>query len=259
MDRYNVSDILRKYDLVIKKKYGQNFLTDRSILDKIVDVAGDIENKNILEIGAGPGGLTNSILQKKPKQLVSVEIDTDYFYILQKEFGNCSNFKVINQDALKIDENSISDRINVIANLPYNVGTHLLFKWFENIEIFESFTLLLQKEVVDRITAKQNTKEYGVLSVLAQTFTTPKKMFDIKPTSFIPPPKVMSSVVFLKPKKTDANFKNLSKIAKMLFANRRKKIRKVIENLRLQNSDLNLDNRAEELTVEDFINLSKLF
>ncbi|MDR2527085.1 MAG: 16S rRNA (adenine(1518)-N(6)/adenine(1519)-N(6))-dimethyltransferase RsmA [Rickettsiales bacterium] len=252
---YNVLNILKKYNLVAKKRFGQNFLVNSDLLSKIANVA-QISGKNILEIGPGPGGLTHAILKECPKKLVSIEIDKNYFNILKNEFIGYNNFEVINNDAVKINESDYFDgNINVIANLPYNVGTHLLLKWLNNIKIYESFTLLLQKEVVDRIIAKPNTKEYGRLSVMAQAITFPKKMFDISPSSFIPSPKVMSSVIHLKPKQTNFSFEKLSKITSVLFANRRKKIRAPIEKLKI-NVVIDLNKRAEELSVDDFINLS---
>lgn len=260
-------EIIKKYNLITKKKFGQNFLTSENILDKIVAVAGNIENKNILEVGPGPGGLTTSILKQKPKKLISVEIDNDLFEILKVEFDKYNNFEVINEDALKIDESKYFDNnINVIANLPYNVGTNLLLKWLNNIQLFESFTLLLQKEVVERIVAKPCTKDYGRLSIITQALCDAKKMFDIKPESFIPPPKVMSSVVYIKPKQNieNINIKKLGIITQTLFSQRRKKIKNAINLLLKQNIinsnsiiNIDLDKRAEELSIDEYINLSK--
>lgn len=260
-------EIIKKYNLITKKKFGQNFLTSENILDKIVAVAGNIENKNILEVGPGPGGLTTSILKQKPKKLISVEIDNDLFEILKVEFDKYNNFEVINEDALKINESEyFNNNINVIANLPYNVGTNLLLKWLNNIQLFESFTLLLQKEVVERIVAKPCTKDYGRLSIITQALCDAKKMFDIKPESFIPPPKVMSSVVYIKPKQNieNINIKKLGIITQTLFSQRRKKIKNAINLLLKQNiinsnsiMDIDLDKRAEELSVDEYINLSK--
>lgn len=261
-------EIIKKYDLSTKKKFGQNFLVDESLLDKIVSIAGNIKNKNILEIGPGPGGLTYSILKQNPKKLISIEIDTDLEKILKIEFENYKNFEVINCDALKINEKQFFDgNINIIANLPYNVGTTLLIKWLNNIKIFDSFTLLLQKEVVDRIVAEPKTKDYGRLTILVQALCEAKKAFDVKPTFFLPPPKVVSSVVHIVPKKNieNINIEKLSKITQQLFSNRRKKIKKAMEDLVknkiISSKALNivdLDKRAEELTVEEFVNLSKL-
>lgn len=260
-------EIIKKYNLITKKKFGQNFLTSENILDKIVAVAGNIENKNILEIGPGPGGLTTSILKQKPKKLISVEIDNDLFEILKVEFDKYNNFEVINEDALKINESEyFNNNINVIANLPYNVGTNLLLKWLNNIQLFESFTLLLQKEVVERIVAKPCTKDYGRLSIITQALCDAKKMFDIKPESFIPPPKVMSSVVYIKPKQNieNINIKKLGIITQTLFSQRRKKIKNAINLLLKQNFinsnsiiNIDLDKRAEELSVDEYIDLSK--
>ncbi|HSQ97939.1 MAG TPA: 16S rRNA (adenine(1518)-N(6)/adenine(1519)-N(6))-dimethyltransferase RsmA [Rickettsiales bacterium] len=265
-----ILEIIKKYNLSTKKKFGQNFLVDELLLDKIVSVACDIKNTNVLEIGAGPGGLTFSILKQNPKKLVSIEIDKDCFNILKTEFNQYNNFEVINKDALKIDEKSFFDneKINVIANLPYNVGTALLLKWLNNLEIFNSFTLLLQKEVVDRIIAEPCTKDYGRLTVLVQALCNVKKGFDIKPTSFIPAPKVMSSVVNITPKANIQNIdiKKLSDITFILFNQRRKIIKKPIQDL-IKNQKLDskvldfidLNKRAEELNVECFIRIQSCY
>lgn len=263
---FNVANIIKKYNLVTKKKFGQNFLVDENLLDKIVSVAGDLNGNNILEIGPGPGGLTNSILKKNPKKLISVEIDKDYFEILKIEFDKYKNFEVINDDALQVDEKKLfnGEKFKVIANLPYNVGTALLIKWIKNIEYFQSFALLLQKEVVERIVAKPSNKDYGRLSVLIQSLCDVKKAFDVKPTSFLPPPKVMSSVVYMEPKNinTNVDIEKLSKITLALFGQRRKKIRNAFENLiktsiigenKINVVDLN--KRAEELSVEEYLSL----
>lgn len=261
-------DIIKKYKLSTRKQFGQNFLVDSFLLNKIVSVAGNIEGNNILEIGPGPGGLTQAILNKNPKKLVSVEIDKNLYEIVKKEFSDYSNFEIINKDALKINEaDYLNDKIDVIANLPYNVGTTLLIKWIENLGLFNSFTLLLQKEVVDRIVAVSGTKDYGRLSVIIQALCIVKKAFDVKPTFFIPPPKVMSSVVHIVPKPNwqSINIKKLSQITFTLFNSRRKKIKKALESL--INSGLlsekaleivDVNKRAEDLNVNEFIKLSNI-
>lgn len=265
---FRVVDIIKKYSLSTKKKFGQNFLVDESLLDKIVTVAGDITGKNVLEIGPGPGGLTYSILKMDPKKLTSIEIDKDLYGILKMEFGGYKNFEVVDGDALKIDETEFfdSEKINVIANLPYNVGTTLLIKWLNNLQKFDSFTLLLQKEVVDRIVAKPFSKDYGRLSILVQALCDAKKAFDVKPTCFLPPPKVISSVVHITPKKiaTDVDINKLSYVTMTLFNQRRKKVKKVMEGLvacgkvdRSILTKIDLEKRAEELSVEEFIDIAK--
>lgn len=264
-----VLDIIKKYNLFTKKKFGQNFLVDELLLDKIVNCSSEIKNKNVLEIGCGPGGLTYSILKQEPKKLISIEIDKDCYNIVKTEFSKYKNFEVINQDATKVNETDLfnGEKIKIIANLPYNVGTNLLIKWINNLLIFEDFTLLLQKEVVDRIIAKPQTKDYGRLSILVQSLCDAKKCFDISPNNFIPAPKVMSSVVYIKPKENikDINTKKLSKITLILFNQRRKIIKKSIENL-IKNREIDekvldiidLNKRAEELNINDFILMHEL-
>ena len=205
--------------------------------------------------------------EQKSKELVYICENDDLFEILKVEFDKYNNFEVINEDALKINESEyFNNNINVIANLPYNVGTNLLLKWLNNIQLFESFTLLLQKEVVERIVAKPCTKDYGRLSIITQALCDAKKMFDIKPESFIPPPKVMSSVVYIKPKQNieNINIKKLGIITQTLFSQRRKKIKSAINLLLKQNFissnsiiNIDLDKRAEELSVDEYIDLSK--
>ena len=188
----------KKYNFNFKKNFGQNFLINKKILLKIVSII-NIKNKNILEIGPGSGNLTNFILDKNPKKLVSIEIDKDFYLFLKEKFINFKNFYLINKDALKIKENDLfnNEKINIISNLPYNVGTSLLLKWFKNVYIFENMILLLQKEVVDRIIAKENTKNYGRLSVISQALCVTKKVFNVDNTNFFPKPKIMSSVFCL--------------------------------------------------------------
>ncbi|NLE03680.1 MAG: 16S rRNA (adenine(1518)-N(6)/adenine(1519)-N(6))-dimethyltransferase RsmA [Crenarchaeota archaeon] len=263
-----VIDIIKKNNLLTKKSLGQNFLIDEVLLDKIANVAKIDKNSNILEVGSGPGGLTYSILKQNPEKLVSIELDDRCFNILKEEFHSYKNFRIINSDALNIDESLYFDKkIKVIANLPYNIGTALILKWLNSIDLFEDFTLLLQKEVVERIVAKPGNKDYGRLSVIVQAFCEAKKVFDIKPTSFLPPPKVMSSVIYIKSREArdinSINIKKLEYITFSLFNQRRKKIKQSILKLmydgKIDEDVLNLfdmDKRAEELEVYEFILLS---
>lgn len=266
------TEIIKKYNLYTKKSLGQNFLTNPDLLAKIVNCAGDLDDFEILEIGTGPAGLTTAILNKNPKHLITIDLDKRCNAIVENEIKPIyKNIDFIYGDALKIDENELfKSKYKIIANLPYNVGTTLLFKWLENIENIESMTLLLQKEVVDRIIAKPKTKDYGRLSVLCQYLCEVKKCFDIQPTAFFPPPKVVSSVVFLSPK-NDLDFTkvdNLSKLCRIIFSQRRKTI---LNNLNVEIKDaektreilekcgLNPNARAEELTIEDILELLRYF
>ena len=185
-----------------KKSLGQNFLIDQNIIDKIIDIV-EIKDKSVLEIGPGTGNLTKGILKKKPKRLLVVEKDNDLVKFLYKNFDN--QIKIINDDILKIDENNLDTNIlTVFGNLPYNISTEILCKWILNIKDkhfwFEQLVLMFQKEVADRIIAKFNTKNYGRLSILSNWKLEIEKIFDIKPSSFYPKPKIDSSVLLLKPK-----------------------------------------------------------
>ena len=214
-----------------KKSLGQNFLSDQNIIDKIVNIK-EIEKENILEIGPGTGNLTSKILEKKPKKFLVVEKDNYLANFLQKKFKD--KIKIINNDILKINENFLSDETLIVyGNLPYNISTEILSKWIINIDSkktwFSCLILMFQKEVADRIISKFNTKNYGRLTVLANWRLNIKKICDIKPSSFYPKPKVESSLLFFEPKKDFFYFKNpknLEKITRIFFSQRRKMLKK---------------------------------
>ncbi|GHU27647.1 ribosomal RNA small subunit methyltransferase A [Bacilli bacterium] len=259
-------EIIKKYNFNAKKNLGQHFLLNDDLLDKIVACAGAVANSEVLEVGPGPGGLTTAILRKNPKRLVTVELDQRSVEAINSEIKPFfSNLEIIGSDALLIDENDIFDKkFKIIANLPYNIGTTLLLKWLENcIEKVETITLLLQKEVVDRIIATPKTREYGRLSVICQYLCQIKKYFDIPPGAFCPPPKVISSVVGLIPKQNiDLNITSrLIWLTNILFSKKRKTI---FNNLRvvtdksndiLNRCGINLKSRSEELCVGDFLKI----
>ena len=213
-----------------KKSLGQNFLIDGNIIDKILDIV-DIQKKDILEIGPGTGNLTSAILKKDPNKLLVVEKDNELAKNLKTNFDK--SIEVIHNDILKLDENSLNaGKLIVFGNLPYNISTEILCKWILNIKEnywFEYLILMFQKEVADRIIAKFNTKSYGRLSILANWILEIEKICDVKPTSFLPVPKVDSSVLFFKPKKSFFKFdnpKNLEKVTRIFFMHRRKMIKK---------------------------------
>ena len=185
-----------------KKSLGQNFLTDRNVLEIIVNTA-EITNKTILEIGPGTGNLTSFILKKNPKKVFVIEKDNDLAENLNNIFAN--QLTIINDDVLNIDENLLfKDRVTVFGNLPYNISTEILSKWIVNLKDnfwFDHLILMFQKEVADRIVAKFNTSAYGRLSILSNWKLNIKKICDIKPESFSPRPKIDSSLLLFSPKK----------------------------------------------------------
>ena len=221
--------------IVAKKSLGQNFLTDRNILEKIVNVTV-IENKTILEIGPGTGNLTSFILKYKPKKLFVVEKDNDLAKNLEVNFGE--QLTVINNDILNINENLLFDeRVTVFGNLPYNISTEILSKWIINLKDnfwFDHLVLMFQKEVAERIISTSNSSTYGRLSILANWKLDIKKICDIKPESFSPKPKINSSLLLFTPKKNFYKIrdpKNLEKITRIFFSQRRKMLKKPFNQL----------------------------
>ena len=213
-----------------KKSLGQNFLIDREVLEKIVSIT-DIANKDVLEIGPGSGNLTTYILKQKPKKLYVVEKDDELAILLKEKFD--TEIEIINDDILNVSESNISEqKLSVFGNLPYNISTEILSKWILNIGSnfwFESLVLMFQKEVADRIISEFNNSKYGRLSILSSWKLNVEKIIDIKPQSFSPRPKIDSSLLLFTPKKNFfklKNPKNLEKITRIFFSQRRKMLKK---------------------------------
>ena len=249
-----------------KKSLGQNFLTDRSILDTIVNTT-EIKNKTILEIGPGTGNLTSFILKNNPKKIIVIEKDNDLAQSLDENFGD--KLKIINDDILNIDEYSLcDDKVTVFGNLPYNISTEILSKWILNLKDdfwFDHLVLMFQKEVADRIISDFNNSTYGRLSILANWRLSIKKVCDIKPESFSPKPKIDSSLLFFSPKKDFHkinNPKNLEKITRIFFSQRRKMLKKPFNQLFngdqkiLNRLKINLNLRPQNLEFDTYYKLT---
>ena len=250
-----------------KKSLGQNFLTDRNILEKITSII-PIKNKHILEVGPGTGNLTSFILKNNPKKMLVIEKDNELADNLDKIFNK--QITIINDDVLNIDETSLFKekvKITVFGNLPYNISTEILSKWILNLKEnfwFDYLVLMFQKEVADRIIAKFNTSSYGRLSILSNWKLNIKKICDIKPESFSPRPKIDSSLLVFSPKEKFFQFKdpkNLEKITRIFFNQRRKMLKKpfnqlfngdqkVLDELKI---DLNL--RPQNLDFETYFRI----
>jgi len=218
-----------------KKSLGQNFLTDRNILEKIVNVT-TITNKIIFEVGPGTGNLTSFILKNNPKKVFVIEKDNDLAEKLNVKFGEQLN--IINDDILNINENFLFDeKVTVFGNLPYNISTEILSKWILNLKDnfwFNHLVLMFQKEVAERIIATFNKSTYGRLSILANWKLDIKKICDIKPESFSPRPKIDSSLLFFTPKKKYYKIKdpkNLEKVTRIFFSQKRKMLKKPFNQL----------------------------
>jgi len=249
-----------------KKSLGQNFLIDKNILEKIVNII-DIKDKNILEIGPGTGNLTSYILNKNPKKFFVIEKDEELAINLKNKFDN--KLIIINDDVLNVDEtNLFEDKLIVFGNLPYNISTEVISKWIINLGNhfwFESLVLMFQKEVANRIIAKFNTSNYGRLSIICNWKLNIKKICDIKPESFTPKPKIDSSLLFFYPKKDfikieDPN--NLEKITRIFFNQRRKMLKKPYNQLFngdqkvLKKLNIDLSLRPQNLNFDTYYKLA---
>ena len=252
-----------------KKSLGQNFLVDRNILEKIVNVS-QITDKTILEVGPGTGNLTSFILKKKPKKIFVVEKDENLANYLEETFKN--QITIINDDILKINESSLFEsKVTVFGNLPYNISTEILSKWITNSTEdlwFNNLILMFQKEVADRIIAKFNTSNYGRLSIISNWKLNVEKICDIKPDSFSPRPKIDSSLLFFSPKKNFFKIKdakNLEKVTRIFFNHRRKMIKKPFNQLFngnqkvLDELNIDLNLRPQNLDFNTYYKLTEAY
>jgi len=256
-----------------KKSLGQNFLTDRYYIDRIVESFDLQPTDTVLEIGPGKGILTKEIA-KKVNKLYAVEIDQRLLDILAKEITT-PNFELIHKDFLDFDFANIvkEGNIKIVGNLPYHITSAIIFKVMDlsyelNCEkrVIESLTVMMQKEVADRMCAKPNTKDYGVITVLTSYFAAREILFDIPGSAFFPVPKVTSSILkFTFPQPNPnftkfANYPELKKVIKTVFLQRRKMLRNTVKNFGVDLDlikSVELTKRPENLTLEDFMALTQ--
>ena len=255
-------------EIKAKKSLGQNFLVDKNIIKKIVDVANITEKDNILEIGPGTGNLTKAILNKNPKKIYVIEKDNKLVEVLKNNYKN--RIEIINEDILEFSEHLICDEeLIVFGNLPYNISTQILAKWIiknHKSYWFKSLILMFQKEVADRIISQVNSKSYGRLSILSEWRLKIEKIIDISPSCFLPKPRVQSTLLKLTPKNDYFIFdnpKNLEKITRIFFSQRRKKIKHSMKQI-FKNcgevSDklkINLNLRPQNLSPSDYFLITK--
>ena len=253
-----------------KKSLGQNFLSDKNIINKIVQIEKINGASSILEIGPGTGNLTEFILKKKPKKITVVEKDNNLSKFLKKKFND--RIKIINDDFLNLKLKFITkDKLIIYGNLPYNISTEILVSFIVDNELHKSFKKLIfmfQKEVADRIIAKTNSKNYGRVSIISSWRLNIKKEFDISPNSFFPIPKIYSTLLSFTPKKNYFNIKNsknLETITKIFFNQRRKMIKKPLKQI-FKNPDLiakklnlNPNLRPQNLNPIKYLEMTKEF
>lgn len=251
-----------------RKRFGQHFLHDSTVLQRICDAINPKPDDTVIEIGPGLGALTDYLLPKL-EQLHVVELDRDLADRLEKRPEYPEHLAVHRADAMKFDycELARGDRpITVVGNLPYNISTPLIFHLLAQSDCIADMVFMLQKEVVDRLTASPGCKDYGRLSVMVQSQCRTKRLFVVKPGAFNPPPKVDSAVVRLIPDKSrlpdNINIANLQKVVQQAFSQRRKTLRNTLKGLisseLLVKLGIDPQKRPETLTVNQFIQLSVL-
>ena len=250
-----------------KKSLGQNFLIDKNILKKIVEVGNINSNDKVLEIGPGTGNLTEYIVKANPKTIIVVEKDFNLTKLLKIKFKK--KVKIINDDILKITEDFYNEKFIIYGNLPYNISTQILAFWCLSKKIkVKKLILMFQKEVADRIVAKVNTKNYSRITILSNWKFYIKKLFDINPECFSPRPKIKSSLLEFTPKKNIVDIKypkNIEKITNIFFSQRRKMVKKNFMKL-FKNFDevsklvnIRLTDRPQNIPIEKFLEIIKIF
>ncbi len=271
-------EVLAKYNMSAKKKFGQNFLIDSHVLEGIVEAAGVTDDDLVLEIGPGIGSLTQYLAEAAGK-VVAVEIDKTLLPVLADTLSEYDNVTVINQDILKVDLDEIVSEnggrpIKVVANLPYYITTPIIMKLFESRARIESITVMVQKEVADRMAAGPGGKDYGSLSLAVGYYAKAVTVMDVPPSSFIPQPNVGSAVVnlsrYTEPRVKVQDEKRLFEIVRTAFNQRRKTLSNSLSNnpslgvSRQEVADallkMGVDEKArgEILTLEQFAELSDI-
>lgn len=273
----NTIEVLQKYDFSFQKKFGQNFLIDTHVLDKIISAAHITKEDMVLEIGPGIGTMTQYLAEAAGK-VIAVEIDRNLIPILEDTLSEYNNVRVINEDVLKLDLRKLADEenggkaIKVVANLPYYITTPIIMGLFENHVPVESITVMVQKEVADRMQTGPGNKDYGALSLAVQYYAEPYIVANVPPNCFMPRPKVGSAVIRLttydKPPVEVDDEKLMFRIIRASFNQRRKTLANGLKNA----ADLDIPKeliaesieslghgpsvRGEALTLEEFAALS---
>ncbi|MBU5489005.1 16S rRNA (adenine(1518)-N(6)/adenine(1519)-N(6))-dimethyltransferase RsmA [Clostridium sp. MSJ-8] len=268
---YKTQELVKKYNFKFSKSLGQNFLIDDSVLSDIVNGADVNEDDLVIEIGPGVGSLTAQLLNKA-KKVTSIELDNDLIPILTNELGEHPNFTLIHNDALKVDFNEIigdEKSVKLVANLPYYVTTPIIVKLLKEGYNFKSLTIMIQKEVAERMNAEPNCKDYGSLSLLVQYYCDTRIIRKVSPSSFIPRPKVDSIVIRLdrlqEPRVKVKDEKLMFDIIRNAFNMRRKTLWNCTKFLGLSKDDMekafemssiDCKRRGETLTLQEFAQLS---
>ena len=247
-----------------RKRFGQNFLHDRHVVDRIMEAIHAETGEHVVEIGPGKGALTRPLLQRLGR-LDAIELDRDLIPLLQTNCGHLGELTIHQADALKFDYCALvapHEQLRIVGNLPYNISTPLIFHLLSQAGCIRDMHFMLQKEVVERMAAEPGSKAYGRLSVMAQIRCQVEMLFTVGPQSFRPAPKVNSAIVRLTPyTEIRCNITALSQIVSSAFAMRRKtlhnNLKTIINDAQIQAAGIDPGQRAEMLSLDDFIRLSK--
>ncbi|WP_207476230.1 16S rRNA (adenine(1518)-N(6)/adenine(1519)-N(6))-dimethyltransferase RsmA [Arenibaculum pallidiluteum] len=259
-------EVIARHDLGARKALGQNFLLDLNLTGRIARVAGDLADVSVIEVGPGPGGLTRALLKTGAREVVAIERDPRCVAALQDLIAAAGDrLRIVEGDALEADpEALVAAPRAIVANLPYNVATPLLLGWLRRIDAFRSLTLMFQKEVADRLTAPPGGKAYGRLSVIAQWVAEVRPAFNLPAQAFVPPPKVMSTVVHFTPRpgREEADWQDMERVTAAAFGQRRKMLRASLRSLGdaealLEEAGIAPTARAEEVPVSGFAALAR--
>jgi 16S rRNA (adenine1518-N6/adenine1519-N6)-dimethyltransferase len=261
-------EVIARFGLRADHRLGQHFLLDRNLLARIVGAAGDLHGRAVLEVGPGPGGLTRALLDAGAARVVAIERDPRCVAALRElALGAEGRLELIEADALEVDLADLDiERLAIVANLPYNVGTPLLLGWLDRLQRIESMTLMFQREVAERLTAAPGTRSYGRLSVMVQWLCEARCLFHLPSRAFTPPPQVASTLVGLTPRPrplAPADKDVLERVVAAAFGQRRKMLRSSLKSLTpeadalLERAGIPGTARAEAVSIEGFCRLAE--
>jgi len=253
-------ELITKYNLIAEKKFSQNFIIDKSLTDKIARQLKNIEKSNVIEIGSGPLTLTRSLIELPINKVTLIELDQKFSKLYQdiKPYYK-QKIDYHFADILQFDIKKIGNNLNIISNLPYKISSPFLLKSCENYEVINQMVIMLQKEVAERIIAQPGSKNFGRLSVMMQSFFDVKKVMDLKAEAFFPKPKIASAIIYFKKNKKlppIINISDLEHLTTILFTKRRKKIRTILKDYRINIPEIDFDKRPENLVLEEFYQLA---